>query len=942
MISRVLPWCQFVCLLIGGSLQAQSPILKTLDHSDFLIWNTLQQAQLSPDGSFASYRIVPGEGDPALMIYDSRDSSTMRIPRVSKSQFDYDANILFGLITPSRDTLRSLERKKKDKKEWPCDTLFIRMAPSTSNANAEMAVQKIPFVTGYKSPAKYGDWLAYTIKAEALKKQTPEKDTVTSDTTKTDKPVKAEPKKKSKKEIVHLIIRQLSTGAEDTLQNVKEYAWAEKSPVLLAVAQSEDSTQTAGVVVWKNHQWTYLKKEKGEYAKISLAQDGTQLAFLGNVDTTKAQVPPWQLYYYDFKGDSATLIASKNESDYPLVSQHADPRWSEDGRYLFYGRAEMPIIRDTTLLPDETVSVEVWTTSDKKLYTIQKHDKPEEEKRSYAYVYDTQSRKHTAIGSKQWESVAYTPDRKGRFALVYTDQPYQLLETWMSDAPKNLAIVDLQTGVVKPFRQTIYTNPRMSPDGKFAYGYSDADSTWWTYHIVTGIYSLMNTKELPLFYDELHDAPGFPNSYGTAGWTKEDQSLILNDRYDLWSWSPLKGKTPVRITRGRETQMEYRYIRTDPEERSLSLTEPWLMLATDDRTKSSGYAWYNPVTLTSSIVQTEPFQYSRAVTQSRKADTYIFQKENFSVFPDLQLTRDRFAISTRISDVNPQQKEYAWGTIELYHWMDWDSVMRTGLLVKPAGFDTLHSYPTIVNFYERSSDDLHNHPTPIPHRSTINYAFYASRGYVVFNPDIEYEIGKPGESAYKIVMSGVSSLVKKRIVDGQNMALQGHSWGGYQIAYIVTRTNQFKCAEAGAAVVNMTSAYGGIRWESGRARLFQYEKEQSRLGKTLWEDPQMYIANSPLFKVDKIETPLLLMHNDEDGAVPFEQGIEFYLALRRNAKTAWLLNYTGEPHWPQPWEKRKDFQLRMSQFFDHYLKGAPMPEWMEKGVPAIEVGKSRQ
>jgi dipeptidyl aminopeptidase/acylaminoacyl peptidase len=233
---------------------------------------------------------------------------------------------------------------------------------------------------------------------------------------------------------------------------------------------------------------------------------------------------------------------------------------------------------------------------------------------------------------------------------------------------------------------------------------------------------------------------------------------------------------------------------------------------------------------------------------------------------------------------------------------------------------------------------LYNHTAPAPHRSTINYAFYASRGYVIFNPDVHYEIGLPGESAYQAVMSGVTSLVKDRIADPENLALQGHSWGGYQIAYILTRTNMFKCAEAGASVVNMTSAYGGIRRETGLARMFQYEKEQSRLGKTLWQDPNLYISNSPLFKINKIETPLLLLHNDEDGAVPFEQGIEFFLALRRLDKEAWLLNYRGEPHWPVKWQNRKDFNLRMSQFFDHYLKGTPEPEWLKKGVPAVERG----
>ena len=910
-------------LLCTFSIQAQDNGLKVLEHSDFLIWNTIQDRQIAADGRIVSYRVVPGEGNPTLKIYDATTTATSQIHRVSKSTIDYDGKFIFGLITPHRDSLRALERKKVDKKEWPADTLFITSGVAGS-------VLRIPNVTEYKYPAKKGDWLAYSIKPQ----------TVPADTTK-EKDAPKE-KKKSKKDIVHLIVRQLSTGLEDTLKNVKEYVWADKAAMLLAVTASSDSTETAGVVYWSNHEWQYLKKQKAEYAKLSLAVDGNQIAFLGNPDTTKAQVQPWELYYFDFRTDSATSIAAKNKSPLPLVGQHAEPRWSEDGKYLFYGRAQMPVIKDTTLLPDEIVDVEIWTTDDKEIYPVQNVRKPLEEKRSYTYVYDTQSKQHTAICSPTWESAVFTPDRNGRFVLVYTDQPYQRESSWTGDARKDLAKVDLLTGAVIPFRKGILTNPRISPGDKFAYGYSDIDSTWWTYQFATGTFSLMKRDGLPSFYDEENDVPTHPNSYGIAGWIKDDQSLILYDRYDMWAWSGEGSKAPVTLTKGREQKLVHRYIKADAEEKFLSPSAPWLIHLKDDTNKSTGYSWFNPssFSLDSAYVLSD-FEHSRQVNKSRSADTYLFTKENFATFPDLQLSGDRLKTSVRVSDANPQQKQYAWGTIQLYQWMDWDSVMRTGLLVLPPGFDTLRSYPTIVNFYEKSSDELHNHPTPAPHRSTINYAFYASRGYVIFNPDISYKIGLPGESAYQIVMSGTSNLVNDRIADRENLALQGHSWGGYQIAYILTRTNMFKCAEAGAAVVNMTSAYDGIRWETGKGRQFQYEKEQSRLGKTLWQDPNLYINNSPLFKINKIETPLLLLHNDEDGAVPFEQGIEFYLALRRLDKKAWLLNYRGEPHWPVKWQNRKDFNIRMSQFFDHYLKGQPMPEWMAKGVPALERGVNK-
>jgi len=695
----------------------------------------------------------------------------------------------------------------------------------------------IPCVTNYKSPGKLGDWLAYTVKKEAFK----------SDTTKE--------VKKSKKDIVHLIVRQLSTGTEDTLENVKDFIWAEKAPVLLAVTESVDSTQVPDVHYWKDHQWHQIKKQKGDYTKLSLSADGNHLSFLGNNDTTKAQVPPWQLFYFDFTQDTAISIAEKDQSTLPLVSQNADLRWSENGRYLYYGRAIIPALKDTTLLEDEIVDVEVWTTDDPVLYTVQNVNKANEEKRGYTYVYDTQLKKHIPINSLTWETAVFNSESNNRFVLIYTEKPYQKAVTWIGDAAKDLAIVDLQTGEITPFKKGLFTQPRMSPAGKYAYGYSDADSTWWTYQIATGVFSYLNTKGLPLFYNELNDVPGYPNTYRSAGWTKDDQSLILYDRYDIWSWSPLRTKIPLPLTHGRASNTIYRYIQTNPEERFLSADSLWLLQVRNEKSKSSGYTWFSPITQITDTALLTPYKFSNQVTKARQGFTYIFQKENFTIFSDIRTTTDRFKTSEKISDANPQQLNYLWGSIELYHWIDWDSIIRTGLLVKPAGFDTLRSYPTIVNFYERSSDELHSHPTPTPHRSTINYAFYASRGYVIFNPDITYTIGLPGESAYKIVMSGVQSLVNRRIADPDNLGLQGHSWGGYQIAYIVTRTNQFKCAEAGASVVNMTSAYGGIRWGTGLSRMFQYEKEQSRLGTTLWQDPQRYIDNSPLFHIDKINTP---------------------------------------------------------------------------------------
>jgi dipeptidyl aminopeptidase/acylaminoacyl peptidase len=244
----------------------------------------------------------------------------------------------------------------------------------------------------------------------------------------------------------------------------------------------------------------------------------------------------------------------------------------------------------------------------------------------------------------------------------------------------------------------------------------------------------------------------------------------------------------------------------------------------------------------------------------------------------------------------------------------------------------------MVYFYEQNADNFHNHITPEFGRSIINFTFYTSRGYVVFVPDIVYKIGYPGESAINCVMPGVTSLISQGFIDKDRIGVQGHSWGGYQIAYMVTKTQLFKAAEAGAPVPNMTSAYGGIRWQTGLSRMFQYEHTQSRIGGSLWEYPLRFLENSPLFWLDKVNTPLLIMHNDADGHVPWYQGIELFSALKRLGKPTWMISYNDQPHWPLRYPNRKDWTTRMQQYFDYYLMDAPAPLWMTEGVPAVEKG----
>jgi dipeptidyl aminopeptidase/acylaminoacyl peptidase len=238
----------------------------------------------------------------------------------------------------------------------------------------------------------------------------------------------------------------------------------------------------------------------------------------------------------------------------------------------------------------------------------------------------------------------------------------------------------------------------------------------------------------------------------------------------------------------------------------------------------------------------------------------------------------------------------------------------------------------VVYFYRFFTQRLHEfNQVVINHRPC--FPFYASNGYAVFLPDIRFDVGHPGYAATKCLVPGIQKLIDLGVADPEAIGLHGHSWSGYQTAFVITQTNIFTCAIAGAPVSNMTSAYSGIRWGSGMARQFQYEKSQSRIGGSLWEYPERYIENSPVFFADRINTPLLIQFGDVDGAVPWYQGIELYLAMRRLEKDCVFLQYRAEPHHLQKYPNKLDYTLKMKQYFDHYLKGLPAPDWIKKGIP---------
>jgi dipeptidyl aminopeptidase/acylaminoacyl peptidase len=432
-----------------------------------------------------------------------------------------------------------------------------------------------------------------------------------------------------------------------------------------------------------------------------------------------------------------------------------------------------------------------------------------------------------------------------------------------------------------------------------------------------------------------------PPAYGTAGWTEDGSSLLIYDRYDLWQVFP-DGRPARNLTDGfgRGKQLQLRLQSIDPVEpgskpKGIDLRQPLTFRGEDEATCATGFYRL-------AVGNNQPPQRLlwadkdyRMVGRALAADTLLLTASRFDEFPDILKTDTAFSNPQKVTNGGAQLEPFAWGSDELINYRSTDGVPLSAMLCRPANFDPRKNYPMVVYIYERLSRNVNRFFTPAP-LAVIEPSFYTSNGYVVLMPDIVYTTGHPGQSAYRCVMPAVDEVVRRGFVDENAIGLEGHSWGGYETAYLITQTNRFRAAEAGAIVSNMISANGAIGESSGRSRQFKYEKNQSRIGATIADAPLLYLENSPVFFVKQVQTPLLIMHNDHDDIVPWPQAVEYFLALRREGKEAYLLNYNGDFHSPRRRAHQKDFAKRMHQFFDHFLKGAPRPDWMQNGVPFLD------
>jgi dipeptidyl aminopeptidase/acylaminoacyl peptidase len=957
-------------LLFSFSLLAQK---KPLDHSVYDGWQSIGERMISNNGKWVVYTINPQEGDNELVIQSSDAVYKKVVARGYNAKITEDGQFVIFKIRPFYKDTRDARIKKKKLDDFPKDSLGIIELGKDS-------VWKKPRVKSFTTPEKSFGWLVYQMEKplpDTAKAKRPDPNynkTIDSlkkiiDSLKYLNQQLSEIKKNNKDESLDfaeddpstsaadagtdVVVRKLGTNYERVFKNVLSYYFNKQgTKLLLNVAKNQKDSLSRNLVVLydvRRDRSDTISRGGNDFKNLVMPDEGVQAAYVAERDSsTKALQKFYKLWYYKEGMDSAISIIDRSSPGMPngsTVSENAVLSFSKTGKRLFFGTAPIQLPKDTTVPDIDKVSIDIWNYKDDYLQTVQLNRLQADLRKNYLAVYDITAHSMQQLESDEMSNVYQTNEGDGETFVGVTDYGKRIEGQWTGRTKKDVYAINPNTGAKKLVLKDgeIVISPQwLSPSGKYILWYDYNARNYFAYD-GDSVRNITAKIKVPLWNEE-NDVPETPGPYGVMSWHEGDSAVYVYDRYDVWRVDPSTVKVPeIFKHHGKghtKSKISVRYVRTNPEERFVTSTQDLIFRLFDGENKSSSLYRTSMGIAAESTVPMFAVNFG-AVSKAKYTNAYIFTREDYSNSPDLYLTHfnGQSEHDLRLSAINPQQSQYNWGTAELFKWKAYNGKETMGIVYKPEDFDPKKKYPMICYFYETLSDGLYGYIPPSPTPSRLNIPFFVSRGYIVFAPDIHYGTGHPAKDCYNHVVSGARALVKLGFVDSTRIGIQGQSWGGIQVAQLVTMTNFFKAAWAGAPVANMTSAYGGIRWESGVTRQFQYEKSQSRIGATLWEKPELYIENSPLFHLPKVKTPLVIMANDADGAVPWWQGIELFTGMKRLGKQVWMLTYNGEAHNLVERRNRKDIQIREQQYFDWLLKGEKPPKWITEGVPAVKKGK---
>jgi dipeptidyl aminopeptidase/acylaminoacyl peptidase len=906
MQQKVLFLSMVFALLFSTTISAQDKVLQLEDYSK---WKRIVSTQVSPNGEWFTYGLRPNGGDDTLFVKKTASSTadySHKIPYANAPTFSNDSKWVVYLISPSKKKAKKLRKSRKK---------VFRTAELRN------------LVTGDSIQFKRAKSMTFSEDGKFF--------VVSLEKTQSDK---------SKHKGQDLVLVNLSDMSTMNFGNVSDYKFNKKSSHLAYTVDAAEMVGNGLYVYDLNNKilqnidsdrktYSSLIWDDARVLKKDWASRGTQIAVLkGEKKDTLEQRDNTLLVVSNLNKSAIKTELNTSATNFPknfVISEKGRLQFSNDGSFVLFGIKEQE--KTINLDKDTIANLDVFHWNDETINSVQRRRANRNRNFTYWSSFQPKNKVFTRLTDDSMRELLVS--RNSDFWVGRNPKPYINDVNW-GVSPADLYRVNLKTGKRDKIVDLVKRSMGYSPDGK--YYAVQKDSALHVVELSTNKLTNISNSADVQFMNLDHPYPHEKPPYGAAGWTKDGKHIIVNHKYDLWSLK-LDGSSAQNITKGMgdAQEIQFRYVNLDFEQPYIDTKKPLMLRAYGEWTKKAGFYQLKMGKEPKQLLY-DDYAFAR-VSKAKKADRLVFTKESFVEFPDYHVSDLSFKNPVRLTDANPQQKDYKWGSKVLIDYTNSKGQKLQGTLTLPPDYEEGKKYPMVVYFYEKMSNRHHRYYMPTyddrPHGST-----YASNGYLFFQPDNVYEVGRPGTSSLDCITSATQKVIDLGYADPKKIGLQGHSWGGYQSSFILTQTDMFACVVTGAPPTDLESFYNNIYGNTGTNHNGIMEIGQVRMGRdvTPWNSREIYQRENPMYHAAKIKVPFMILHGTADGAVDWTQGLEFYNAARRLGKEVIFLSYPGEPHHLRREANQKDFQTRMKQYFDHYLMDKEAPQWMIEGIPHLQ------
>jgi dipeptidyl aminopeptidase/acylaminoacyl peptidase len=926
----------FLCVATG--LLADGP--RAMQLADILSWKRIQVPVVSSDGQWLAYRIVPAEGDAEVVIRNIKDGKEQRFPAgdsvaaSGQTGLAISDNSHWVAFNTSPGT-KEAKAQKKAKKPIPVKVTLVELA--TGKKVEFEKIKKFAF-SGEASTVL----ALHRSPADPAPGAPPAAPPAAGAAPANDKPTGTD-----------LILYDLASGHEMLVGNVAEFAFDKRGDRLAWLVDAADK-EGNGIELRElsSGATQVLDSAKAQYKSLTWTEKGDALAALRGVEDKGFEEKLYSLVAFrDFGTSSPKKVEydPKSDKSFPTgmsISGNRAPVWRDDMSAVLFGIQQLKPKKNAgkegdsekkeaepAVADEDRPDLVLWHYKDPRLPSMQQVQENADKNYTYLSEYRPTESKFIRLADDTLRQVTVSFDMKNAIGTDIRD--YELESNLDGKTFRDIYLVNLATGERKLALKKAQHYVSASPDGTRLLHYDDG--VFSVYDAATGKSTPITAKIPTTFWDTESDVNQVKPPTTTIGWANDSSAVLISDEWDIWK-VPVAGGQAVNLTvNGKKEKIRYqtRY-RLDPEERGgIDLSAPLYVAAYGEFTKKTGIGLIEPGKAGVTMLQWDDASY-RQLIKAKHSDTYLYARGTVREYPDLYVGNAGLENPLKVTDANPQQKDIAWTSgVKIIDYTSTRGDKLQAALYLPANYDAGKRYPTMVEIYEKESQNANSYPQPA--YNGFNIAYYTSNGYAVLEPDIVYKVNDPGVSTVACVVPAVKAAIASGIVDEKRVGIHGHSWGGYQTAFLVTQTDIFHAAVAGAPLTDMIGMYSLIYRNSGGANQAIFESSQGRFYGGYWDNLEAYQRNSPVYFAKNVHTPLMILHNDKDGAVDQTQGIEYFNTLRRLGKPVIMLEYKGENHGLAKPQNMKDYTVRMKEWFDHFLMDKPAPTWMEEGIPLLKM-----